>query len=386
MVFKNAFIILLFTGTLLHAQWTPMGNSPDVPPGSYPAAMETLENGNIVLAWYKENTLNIMKKDLLSHEWRDLYFPYSTDGRFVALTSDRMGNIYGAFNDTSCNNKLTVAVYSEETWSIAGTRGFSPAPVTMTMDLEASLDGTLWLAFRDDSKNGSAHVMFLKENKWHSLPSPVMLPSPLEEKFIQLETDRKGYVYITCTDALTSSDFPHPVTRTVVKKWNGHQWQTLGSDQGAVHSDNYSAYRAVTSASLVISSNDRIYIAYTEWNSFTRTWVKQFNGRTWEHTGNLSEDILNKGEHQLDQAAYPPHLAVTPREELYITVTGSRPDSDRPVFFVMSYINHDRWIQAGDFSQISDQAAPVNILSITPFAQAVTAYITTSGINIKLFP
>lgn len=285
----------------------------------------------------------------------------NSDGSHLALEIDAQGTVFIAFNDTSQEGRLTVKKfnYYEGLWEDVGAEGFSDAPLIAKPQLKITHDGICYSAYTGGDNGEIVFVKKFVNGEWVSEGDLSGL-GYTGGQVMDFAVSRSGTPYIAVVETFFSEDYGHDISRSVVKKYDGIQWVSLGEGMdSAVYRSNGTAYQSIWDLSLAISSNDNVYVAYTHWLSYWSTFVVKFNGSYWEDMGDVVSSVYIDDKYQLIYRQCPPSLEVTSQEQLYVTMVGQKKDSEiqAPSMFVMTYdtVNQGSWTQAGNAGGLDDR-------------------------------
>ncbi|MBX2907164.1 MAG: Ig-like domain-containing protein [Taibaiella sp.] len=181
------------------------------------------------------------------------------------LAIDASGNIYFAYKElySTYANKLTVVKYDGSSWSVVGSRGFSPGTVDY-VSLALNASGTPYVAFRDGNSANKATVMSYNGSTWSVVGSDGF--SSGGASHLSITIDRSGTPYVAYSGNSGSN-------KLTVKKYDGSSWSTVGST-------GFSA-GAATNITIRTDNAGVPYVGYTDAGNSSKATLMKYNGSSW---------------------------------------------------------------------------------------------------------
>jgi hypothetical protein len=222
------------------------------------------------------------------------------------------GTLYVAFTDQSNGNKASVMTYNKVTnqWQYIGVRGFSNGEVSDN-SLAIEANGTLYLAFRDLAYHGDASVMTYNKsnNQWEYVGQPGHTnwyidplrhgPHAASKEHLVIASD--GKLYLSFIDG-DDSRYDHGISVMTYDK-SAKQWQYVGQHTNPFH-------RPIPVAqiehynSLAVNHYGGLYLAFDDLLHGSRASVmtSSKSNNNWEYVGpsQVSEGATTYGSFALD--------------------------------------------------------------------------------------
>jgi uncharacterized protein YjdB len=183
-----------------------------------------------------------------------------TSATNISIVVSSEGTPFVAYNDSS-SGKVTAMKYVDESWAVVGNSVFT-AQYAQLSKIAITSDGTVFAAGRAD---WDVSVSRFNGAIWEPLS---MVPGHGSTMFSSVALDNSGNPYLAFVG-----------DKVIIKKYNGGEWEELGSAGISDGSVNYANF------SIAISEDNIPYLAYRDDANDSKVTVKKFDGATWETVG-----------------------------------------------------------------------------------------------------
>lgn len=228
----------------------------------------------------------------------------------IAVASD--GTIYVAYTDESHGQQATVMKYDGSDWSVVGSAYFSGG-ATRYLSLAVNATGTPYVAYVDGARGNRATVMKFNGTSWGEVGAAGFSNASIESTVIAMSPD--GTPYVTFVDVGNTNA---PTTM----KYNGSSWVAVGTPYAA----------RAGAPTMAFTSDGTPYVSFSD-ISFGNPTVIRFNGSSWVQVGDpIAINLYGNAP-----------IAISPSDTPYIAVADVGSDTHIQVLA----FNGSTWNQIG---------------------------------------
>jgi hypothetical protein len=230
------------------------------------------------------------------------------------------GDPYVVYQDAIKSYKATVKKLVGADWLTVGIPGFSADEADYT-SLAINSDGVPYVAYSDKGNSWKASVMKFDGNNWVNVGLPGFSAGSV--LYLCLELDVSGVPYVAYSDIANSSH------KASVMKFDGNQWVYVGTS-------GFSA-GSLESLSMAISPSGQPYVAYKDNENNTKATVMMFDGNQWVNVGPAGFT---------PQGIYSICIAFSPAGDPYVAMEEFIAPPVYPKAAVMKFIGMN-WVNVG---------------------------------------
>jgi hypothetical protein len=244
------------------------------------------------------------------------------------------GKPYIAYSDLNpSNHGVTVKSFDGISWTTVGNSGVGSSWIAYPDLKFCPSDGKPFVVFSDVYDSAKATVVKFDGTQWVTV-GPAGFTSE-GACFTSLGFDSLGFSYVAY-----GGDAYYPEIKASVMKYNGSQWEYMGSK-------GFSA-GAATFTNIAFSSSGILYVAYSDLTNDRKATVKMFDSSDWLTVG--QEGFSAGGVQDLS-------LAISPAGQPYVTFC------DWVNFAHATAMRYDgsTWVTIGSPGFTSDTATMTNI-------------------------
>ncbi len=188
----------------------------------------------------------------------------------TSIVTDSSGTPYMVYIDGGNGNKTTVMKYDGSSWMPVGSAGFSLASAS-NASIAIDSSGTLYVGYATGGGmmgNGSMTVMKYNGSNWEAVGSADFADGG--DQYTKIAIDSSGTPYVVFNDNENGE-------KATVVKYDGNNWVTVGSAGFTGGADYYTA--------IAIDGNGIPYVAYMDGGNGSKATVMKYNGSSWAAVG-----------------------------------------------------------------------------------------------------
>ncbi|MBW7913896.1 MAG: T9SS type A sorting domain-containing protein, partial [Taibaiella sp.] len=275
-----------FNGTNWVTVGSPQGVVSTGSPATFP--LLTFDAANTPYLSYRDNVnFNSIKKFNVT-DWVDVnpYLPFLLESAHMGIAADSAGGIYTLRKETALtgsSNFLAVRKYKNNTGSFIGDKGITDVWSDF-YDMSSDNNGTPYITYVDKYKKNQVSVKKYDGSNWVHVGPLLITDTPAYVTKIAVNTAGEPHVSYIIHDTL------------FVKKYNGTSWVQVGT---------YVDASIANITTFLIDSRDSIWICYLGQLSSYRPVVKKFDGTNWQLVGSAGFTNFNATAMAIDNNGTP---------------------------------------------------------------------------------